>query len=346
MDRGEIVQQVQANIEFFRTGCRLFYEWLDRYAKDIVEQTLHEPPPLQARVYRQEEQLYEQREKEYEQARKDYDEGKRADKPTRPVWLPWACKGYRSSLGTDYYCLTVYPEIGWVPTGLVHPLSCFRLSGRHASPLWRPLSAREQQMADCMTLAFVHSCEMPRQKKETRVFPFASRTSFDLKEFWGHLREKLDTPDGSTMIEEAWARTKTALERQRHGESVWDVATTGANGPRQAGGTTGNSGPHSEGSWQVPWNDKDEAYMQSGEARVKFTDDRLKATRLSKIIGTIPVHYMRNSGRGCRVHIVEFHAWAKREYPTDAERDEIATEYIADIEARKAEAQRHKRRSQ
>lgn len=243
MNLADVVTGVRENIDFFRTGCWLFYGWLDRHANDIVEQTLHEPPPLQARAYRQEKQLYEQREKEYEQAIGDYNEGKRADKPTRLLWLPWACEGYRSSLGTEYYCLTVYPEIGWVPTILVHPLSCFRLSGRHANPLYRPLTAHEQQMADCMTLAFVYSCEMRRQGKEAGVFPRASHASFDLKDFWGHLREKLATSDGERMIEEAWTRTETVLERRRQGQSVWDEPKTEASGPGQAGGTAGGV-PH------------------------------------------------------------------------------------------------------
>ncbi len=86
----------------------------------------------------------------------------------------------------------------------------------------------------------------------------------------------------------------------------------------------------SRDNWEVAWNNEHPDYMPSSEARVRFTDNRLTATRLSKIIGMIPVHYMRSRGKGCRVHIAEFHAWAKGEYPTDAERDEIATEFIAE----------------
>jgi hypothetical protein len=99
---------------------------------------------------------------------------------------------------------------------------------------------------------------------------------------------------------------------------------------------------HAEDPWKVPWNEEDCDYVQSGEARVRLSDGKPAASKLSKMIGRIPVHYMRKPGKGCRVHVSEYLAWAKREFPNDAERDEIATEYIADIEARKAAAKRAK----
>jgi hypothetical protein len=86
--------------------------------------------------------------------------------------------------------------------------------------------------------------------------------------------------------------------------------------------------------------------MPSGEARVQLSAGKPSATVLSKKLGTIPVNYMRKPGRGCLVHIAEYRAWAQKAYPSDAERDEIASEYIADIEVRKAEAKRNRQPSQ
>jgi len=80
------------------------------------------------------------------------------------------------------------------------------------------------------------------------------------------------------------------------------------------------------GTWEVPWDETNVEYMQSGEARTTFTDGKLRASVLSRDLGTVPVHYMHKPGKGCRVHIGEFRGWAEREYLTDTARGEIADE--------------------
>ena len=53
---------------------------------------------------------------------------------------------------------------------------------------------------------------------------------------------------------------------------------------------------------------------------------------------------MHKPGKGCRVHIGELRGWAEREYLTDTARGEIADEWVADCETRKAEERSKNRR--
>jgi hypothetical protein len=95
--------------------------------------------------------------------------------------------------------------------------------------------------------------------------------------------------------------------------------------------------------WEVPWDETNADYMPSGEARVQLSAGKPSAAVLSKKLGTIPVHYMRKRGRGCRVHVAEYISWAKGKYLSDSARAEIADEYIADLETRKATINRRRR---
>jgi len=98
------------------------------------------------------------------------------------------------------------------------------------------------------------------------------------------------------------------------------------------------------GTWEVPWDETNVEYMPSGEARTTFTDGKLSASALSKDLGTVPVHYMRKPGRGCRIHVGEFRGWAEREYLTDTTRGEIVDEWVADCETHEAEKRSKNRR--
>ncbi len=99
--------------------------------------------------------------------------------------------------------------------------------------------------------------------------------------------------------------------------------------------------------WEAPWDETDNSYMESGKARVDYTDNKMSAANLSKKLGKIPVHFMRKPGKGARVHIGEFRTWAKKEYADAVSifESEAAQEYLADIEAKKA-TERAKRRQE
>jgi hypothetical protein len=217
----KITTCVTRNIHFFQVGCGRFYRWMDEYAKAIVGQTLHTPPPLQSGVYRQEQDTYEQLTKRYDQAMEDFKEGKRADRPMRTIWVPWQVEKYTGSLHGDDYCLTFPREPGWKPIELVHPLGCFRLPTSCAPLPLRHLTDVERQMCDCVVLGFIYGREVRHPGERLTVFPLASCSSFNLKEFWGDLQKKLNTPDGELVIKEAWTRTRTALEKEKAGESIW-----------------------------------------------------------------------------------------------------------------------------
>jgi len=101
--------------------------------------------------------------------------------------------------------------------------------------------------------------------------------------------------------------------------------------------------PKSTTEWAVPWDSNDSAYIGSREAREKFSNGKPNEAKLSKLLGTIPVHFMREHGKGSRVHIGDYRRWAAKTYPLNSA--EIADEYIAHIEARKAEARTRKPRA-
>jgi len=96
--------------------------------------------------------------------------------------------------------------------------------------------------------------------------------------------------------------------------------------------------------WQVPWDETNRDYMQSGKARVEFTQNKMPGSTLSEKLGTIPVHFMRKPGKGARVHQHEFEQWARKKYPTayitDEERESIADEVTAGREALKRSLRR------
>ena len=95
--------------------------------------------------------------------------------------------------------------------------------------------------------------------------------------------------------------------------------------------------------WEVPWNPADPTYIGAREAREKFSDGKPSEVRLSKLLGTIPVHFMRAPGKGSRVHVTDYRQWSAKTFPSNSA--EIADEYIADLETRKAEARARKPRA-
>jgi len=118
-----------------------------------------------------------------------------------------------------------------------------------------------------------------------------------------------------------------------------DDASTAAQAKRDA---MPAHGPVSSGEWEVRWDESDANYIGCREAREKFTDGKPSESKLSKLLGEIPVHYMRAPGKGARVHLVEYRLWAAKRFPLDPAA--IADEWLADIEARKAQARARKPR--
>lgn len=86
-----------------------------------------------------------------------------------------------------------------------------------------------------------------------------------------------------------------------------------------------------------PWADDAPDYLENSEAVVKFTDGKLKLSRLSKILKPEgPIRYMRK-GRRCKVHIGDFIEWCKNRFLTDKFANELADEVFAQREAIKEE---------
>ena len=86
-----------------------------------------------------------------------------------------------------------------------------------------------------------------------------------------------------------------------------------------------------------PWLNDAPDYMLLSEAIVKFAGSKPAVSTLSKkITPDGPIRYMRR-GRRCKVHIGDFRKYAQKHYPQYALESEIVDEYLADVEARKAE---------
>jgi|GEM_PF-3621139 len=92
---------------------------------------------------------------------------------------------------------------------------------------------------------------------------------------------------------------------------------------------------------EQPWDAEDKGYLPASEAVVLFTDGKLPMSTLSKKLKPDgPIKYMRSPNHRCRVHIGDFRAWAEKIYPPDAVAAERASEYLADLAARKATERR------
>ena len=82
--------------------------------------------------------------------------------------------------------------------------------------------------------------------------------------------------------------------------------------------------------------------MPLSEAIVKFAGGKPAVSTLSKkITPDGPIRYMRKE-RWCKVHIGDFREYVQKHYPSDDLASEIADEYMANIEARKAEARKRR----
>ncbi len=100
-----------------------------------------------------------------------------------------------------------------------------------------------------------------------------------------------------------------------------------------------------KGGKEQPWVEDAPDYMLLSEAIVKFAGGKPALPTLSKKVGKIPVRYMRR-GRRCKVHIGDFREYAQKHYLSDGLAAEITDEYMADIEARKAEERKHRPKKQ
>jgi hypothetical protein len=94
-----------------------------------------------------------------------------------------------------------------------------------------------------------------------------------------------------------------------------------------------------ESSKEQPWNNDAPDYIPNSQAIVKFTDSKMPLSSLSKLLTPSgPIRYMRK-GKRCKVHIGDFIQYAKKHYPADDIVAELASEYLANIEARKQATQ-------
>jgi hypothetical protein len=99
------------------------------------------------------------------------------------------------------------------------------------------------------------------------------------------------------------------------------------------------------GGKKQSWEDDAVDYMLLSEAIVKFAGNKPAVSTLSKkITPNGSIRYMRR-GRRCKVHIGDFREYAQNHYPSDVLAAEIADEYMADIEARKAKERKRRQES-
>lgn len=100
-----------------------------------------------------------------------------------------------------------------------------------------------------------------------------------------------------------------------------------------------------EESMEVPWDDDNPDYMLNSEAITTFTGSKMPLSKLSKLLTPDgPMHYMRK-GQRCKVHIGEFRNYASKQYVSDEIANEIADEVLADREARRKVIDRKKKRT-
>lgn len=99
-------------------------------------------------------------------------------------------------------------------------------------------------------------------------------------------------------------------------------------------------------SKKQPWKNDTPDYMPLSEAIVNLADNKPKLSTLSKkITPDGSIRYMRH-GQRCKVHIGDFREYAQKHYLSDELAGEIADEYMADIEARKAKERKKSHKKQ
>jgi hypothetical protein len=163
-----------------------------------------------------------------------------------------------------------------------------------------------------------HDGGVERETRARRIFP------------WAHLRfQEIAGHDIDFALTNSWSDNLVTLRGRCVGSGPAGI---------------GDGSKPQEFTWEVPWDKENPDFIQSGQARVKYTACRLPESTLSRKLGTIPVHYMRAPGKGSRVHGREFGVWARQDYPeanlTDDQREEITDEGIADREAMKQSSRR------
>lgn len=134
-------------------------------------------------------------------------------------------------------------------------------------------------------------------------------------------------PRYKTLIEEALRIVERDINDQEQ-----------KNEPQEKGGQGDKD------SKEQTWNENDHNYIPLSEAIEKFAENKIPMPTISKQIKYDgPIRYMRK-GRRCRVHMGDFREFTKQKYPTIGIEGEAAAEFIADVEAKKKEAQHRKQR--
>jgi hypothetical protein len=247
----------------------------------------------------------------------------------------------------------------WVPLDFVNPVRLVFGFGR---------ASRETRLpCDCALLAVLHDFTVEESEPHICCDPrvddrepwhFECGDPFDREKRTGFvwaIRDGLDVMVANGKLYRAWDRVKAELEKL-HGKADTPAPTSPAEaGTPKAEGRVqaelakpGRGETNGPDPWIVTRDDSNTDYMPASEARSTLANGKPSAPALSKKLGTIPVHYMRTAGKGCRVHIGEFRTWAQQQgfCLGDTDHDKIATEYMADIAARKAAAQHKKRHQQ
>jgi hypothetical protein len=94
---------------------------------------------------------------------------------------------------------------------------------------------------------------------------------------------------------------------------------------------------------QQPWRDDDPDYMENSEAITTFTGSKMSLSKLSTMLRQQDntIRWMRK-GQRSKIHIGDFRKYTVEHYPTDKESAEVAEEFLADIDARKADVDSRK----
>lgn len=246
-------------------------------------------------------------------------------------------KGYVKMNHWDNRCINVPTEIIYRPAESVNPLLWFGIFGDVDTNKQRKPSKDEKLMCDYVRIALIHDYKS-RKPADRYIFS----VNYKGKWFeWNRFREVVwgyyyPYPIQGITYHSATPQDKLSQLNRALNHVKADIKKLV---------TTPDSGDNAGDDKKQLWEDTNLGYMYLSKAVVQFADNKGALSTWSKRVKhdqTSNIRYM-TKGQRCKVHIGDFRNYIQTKHPEIEMAGEIADEFMANLEARKA-TERHRRK--